>query len=51
MNDSENSRQRPKGDEASVIVPIGGGVWLTGLSGVGKTTIRSLNLPPLESEF
>ncbi len=39
MNDSENNKQRPKDDEPLAAVPPGGVVWLTGLSGAGKTTI------------
>src|SRR6187551_1277047 len=39
MNDPEPSKQRPMGDEPPPIAPTGGVVWLTGLSGAGKTTI------------
>src|SRR6478736_9320725 len=39
MNDPSNSKQQPKGDEPPAVVPSGGIVWLTGLSGAGKTTI------------
>lgn len=40
MNDPGNSKQQPKGDEPLAVVPSSGGiVWLTGLSGAGKTTI------------
>jgi adenylylsulfate kinase len=39
MNEAEKKPQRPKRDEPPMLGPIGGVVWLTGLSGAGKTTI------------
>jgi len=39
MNDSENIKLKANNDEPPPAVPPGGIVWLTGLSGAGKTTL------------